>query len=414
MDEVGREEERAADAAPETARRGRRADAVLAVFVAVAVAAAGLAATVELAGRSAPAVEGPLVREASFPITKQEILDAGLSLKEARYWEPRPDGSVQCKLCPFTCTIPEGERGVCKVRANIGGKLRALTYGKPVAVHVDPIEKKPLFHVLPRARAFSLATAGCNLGCVFCQNWEISQAFPEEARHLDAPPARIVDAAVESGCEVIAYTYTEPTIFFEYMMDTAKRAKKRGLKNVWITCGYINPEPLRELCTVLDAANVDLKGYDEGFYRTYCKATLPPVLKTLEILEAEGVFVEVTNLLIPGANDDPQTIRRMCSWIRRRLGAETPLHFSRFHGAYQLEDRPRTPAATLRKARDIARAEGLQHVYLGNIFLEDGETTFCPHCGKRVVERRGFVVETLMIAHGRCAFCGGKIEGVWE
>ncbi|MHC4599264.1 MAG: AmmeMemoRadiSam system radical SAM enzyme, partial [Planctomycetota bacterium] len=270
------------------------------------------------------------------------------------------------------------------------------------------------YHVLPRARALSIATVGCNLGCVFCQNWEISQAFPEKSRFLVRTPEQIVQEALAKDCETIAYTYTEPTVFFEYMLDTAKLARKAGLKNLWITCGNINPEPLAELCEVLDAANVDLKGYDEGFYRKYCKATLPPILQTLETLKARGVFVEVTNLLVPDANDDPDMIRRMCEWIRRRLGEETPLHFSRFHGDYLMKDRPRTPEKTLLMARDIARKAGLKHVYLGNIRTRDGENTSCPHCGKTVIERRGFWVPHLMVAQGRCGFCNGKIAGVWK
>jgi pyruvate formate lyase activating enzyme len=411
LDEPG---QAAHEASPQADPAPRRADGLLAALVAVAVLVSGVAAGAELLGRGEPAVKKALERTASFPITLQEIRAANLSLHVARHWEALDDGSVKCGLCPFRCTVPEGERGVCKVRANLDGKLRALTYARPLTATVDPIEKKPLFHVLPGAKAFSIATAGCNLGCVFCQNWEISQAFPEKSRVFEATPDEIVRAAEAKGCETIAYTYTEPTVFFEYMLDTARLARARGIKNLWITCGYIEPEPLKELCEVLDAANVDLKGFDEGFYRKYCRATLPPVLRTLEILKKNGVFVEVTNLLIPDANDDPEVVGRMCEWIVRRLGDETPVHFSRFHPKYLLRDRPATPAKTLVSAADIARKAGLKHVYLGNIRLRDGETTFCPHCRKRVVERRGFWVESLMVAHGKCVHCNGKIAGIWE
>ncbi|MHC4777049.1 MAG: radical SAM protein [Planctomycetota bacterium] len=248
-------------AEPEMKPHGRT-DALIGALLALVVLLAGIAAALELLGRSAPEVEKALARASSFPITLEQIEEANLSMREALYWEDLGDGTVKCGLCPFNCVIAQGERGVCKVRANMGGKLRCLTYGRPVAVRPDPIEKKPLFHVLPRAQAFSIATVGCNLGCLFCQNWEISQSFPEESRFVEASPERIVDAAQASGCETIAYTYTEPTVFFEYMLDTAKLAKKRGLKNLWITCGNINPEPLAELCEVMDAANVDLKGFD--------------------------------------------------------------------------------------------------------------------------------------------------------
>jgi len=392
----------------------KKADPWVVALVGAGVLLSGLAALAELGGRSAPELKKTLARVSSFPITLEEIREANLSLKVARYWEPMEDGSVKCGLCPFNCIIPEGARGVCRVRANIGGKLRALTYGRPLARSVDPIEKKPLFHVLPGARALSIATAGCNLGCVFCQNWEISQAYPEKSPSYDLPPERVVELAIEKNCETIAYTYTEPSVFFEYMLDTARLARKRGLKNLWITCGYINPEPLEELCSVLDAANVDLKGFDEGFYRKYCKATLPPVLATIETLKAEGVFVEVTNLVIPGANDDPETIRRMCEGIARRLGPETPLHFSRFHGDYLLRDRPATPPETLVLARSLARKAGLKHVYIGNIRLEDGETTFCPSCGEPIIIRQGYWVRAVLMEDGKCRHCGAPVAGVWK
>jgi len=400
--------------APPGARR-RRSDLAVAGLVLAAVAAFAVAVAAELAGRGAPKAKRALERAASFPISLAEIRAKNLSLREARYWKALDGQRVQCSLCPFECEIPEGERGACKTRANVGGTLRCLTYGRPVAVHDDPIEKKPLFHFLPGARALSVATIGCNLGCVFCQNWEISQKRPEEETYAaEVPPERIVEIARERGIGTIAYTYTEPSVFFEYMMDIAREARKAGLKNLWITCGYINPEPLAELCGVLDAANVDLKGYDEAFYREYCKATLPPVLKTLEILREKGVWVEVTNLLIPRANDDPEMIRRMCSWMHRSLGDDVPLHFSRFHPDYLLLDRPATPPATLAMARGIAREEGLRYVYIGNLATSDGETTFCPRCKRLVLAREGFEVTESGLRNGTCGSCGAPIAGVWK
>jgi len=347
-------------------------------------------------------------------LTMEHIRRADLSLREARHYVALGDGRVQCRLCPAVCVLGEGRRGGCGVRINLEGRLRTLVYGRPVAQHVDPIEKKPLFHFLPASKAFSIATAGCNLGCVFCQNWQISQALPESARHLSLTPEEAVARARAAGCTTIAYTYTEPTVFYEYMYDTARLAHEHGLRNLWITCGYINPEPLRELCQVMDAANIDLKGFSEEFYNTYCEASLQPVLDTLRIAKEEGVWVEVTNLVIPGANDDPKMIREMCQWLVETLGPETPLHFSRFHPDYRLLDKPPTPPATLREAAAIARQEGLKHVYIGNLPTERGEDTFCPNCGSALIRRRGFQVTENVIENGRCPSCGADVAGVWK
>ena len=349
-------------------------------------------------------------------ISLDEIRKAGLSLKEAMYYEPCPDagpGGVRCVLCPRRCILREGERGTCKVRVNMGGELRTLVYGKLLALRPDPIEKKPLFHVLPGSRALSLATVGCNLHCTFCQNWEISQAYPEKAAHRHFDPEQIVGLALRLGCHTIAYTYTEPTIFYEYMLDTAKLARKRGLRNLWITCGYINPEPLRELCKYLDAANVDLKGFSEAFYRKYCFGRLEPVLTTLKILKEEDVFFEITNLVIPGANDDPADIRRLCKWIVADLGPDTPLHFSRFFPKYKMSKGSPTPVNTLLQARDIAIEEGLRYVFIGNVYVQGAEDTRCPKCGKLLVQRRGYTARAHAVDKGRCRYCGTPIPGIW-
>ena len=346
-------------------------------------------------------------------LTIKQIRAADLSLHEAMFYTPVGDGKVLCGLCPARCLLGNGERGQCRVRINLDGKLYTLVYGRLVAVHDDPIEKKPLYHFMPGTRAFSIATAGCNLGCVFCQNWQISQASPESARHIKASPESVVAAAKRAGCDSIAYTYTEPTVFYEFMLDTAKLAKKEGIRNVWVTCGYINPEPLRELCKVMDAANIDLKGFTEEYYATYCKASLAPVKETIRIAREEGVWVEVTNLVVPGANDDPETIRAMCRWLTETVGPDVPLHFSRFFPNYRMLDKPPTPAATLAEAARIARAEGLHYVYIGNLATRTGDDTFCPQCGHAVIERRGYEITSKEIVSGVCPACKTPIAGVW-
>jgi pyruvate formate lyase activating enzyme len=346
--------------------------------------------------------------------TEEFLKKTRLSLREALFYTPLEDGVVRCDLCPTRCILENGQQGMCRARANVGGKLRSITFGRPVAIHVDPVEKKPLFHVLPGSRAFSVATVGCNLGCVFCQNFEISQATPENLRHREIPPQQLVALSVREGCDGIAYTYTEPTVFFEYMLETGKLARAKGLKNYWITCGQIEEAPLLELCRVLDAANVDLKGFSDEFYVKYCDAHLFPVLRTLKILRQQKVYFEITNLVIPGANDEPDMIRDMCRWIVKVLGPDTPLHFSRFHPAYKLTRRPATPVSTLIRAREIARAEGLHFVFIGNVRDPGFEDSICPICGKTVIERAGYYVRTNNVRDGRCRFCGAPVPGVWR
>lgn len=352
--------------------------------------------------------------DGSGSVTSSEVVRAGLSLRIADYWKPLGDGKVQCELCPRRCVLRDGFRGVCKARMNVGGKLRTLVYGKLVAVHVDPIEKKPLMHVLPGSRSFSIATAGCNMNCIFCQNWEISQAAPEQVPSMEFSPERIVAAALASGARSISYTYTEPTVFFELMRDTARLARERGLLNVWVTCGYIEEAPLRELAKYLDAANVDLKGFSREFYGTYTSGELEPVLRTFKILKEEGVWTELTNLLIPGANDRPEDISNLCAWVVAELGREVPVHFSRFFPAYKLLDRPPTPVATVLKAVEIAKGFGIKYAYAGNIVGNPYEDTRCPECGKIVIARRGYIVTEEHMRAGSCAFCGVRIAGVWE
>jgi len=334
--------------------------------------------------------------------------------REARYYEIGPEGRARCRLCPHGCIIGEGSRGSCGVRELRDGRLMTLVYGNPCAVHVDPIEKKPLLHFLPASRAFSVATAGCNLHCKNCQNWEISQRRPEETENFHLPPEDLVAEAVAAGCKSIAYTYSDPDIFFEYAVDTASRARQQGLKNVLVTAGYINPEPQREFCGVVDAANVDLKGFTEDFYRQVCSAGLQPVLDALLMYQQEGVWLEVTHLVIPTLNDDADRIRQMCRWLYEHLGADVPLHFSRFHPRYQLKNLPPTPVETLELARRIALDEGLRYVYVGNVPGHPGEATYCPNCGRTVIGRIGYSITEMNLQDGCCRFCGETIAGVWS
>ncbi len=322
-------------------------------------------------------------------------------------------GEIQCDLCPRRCRVSKGKRGACRVRENRDGKYYSLVYGNPCAIHLDPIEKKPLFHVLPSTTSFSLATVGCNFQCKFCQNWEISQASPEDVYSYDVPPEIIVKKAKEAGAHSIAYTYVEPTIFYEYMVDICQLVKKAGLLNVCHSNGFINPEPLKNLCKVMDAANIDLKGFTEAFYRDVCNGELNPVLETLKTLKKEKVHLEITNLVIPTQNDDLSGLKEMCLWIKKELGADTPIHFSRFYPLYKLRSLPPTPVSTLEKARNTALSSGLEYVYIGNIPGHEGEHTFCPKCKKLLIQRIGYMVGENHLKGGKCKYCGKPIPGIW-
>jgi len=341
-------------------------------------------------------------------------ISANAPLKEALFYEKLDNKIVQCHICPRNCVIPLGKRGFCRVRENRDGVLYALSFGKAVSVHIDPIEKKPLFHFLPSTSAFSVATAGCNLRCKFCQNWEISQSLPEDVEYTYLTPQDLVNKAKEAGSPTIAYTYTEPTIFYEYMLETARLAKKQGIKNVMHSCGYINEAPLRQLAKYLDAANIDLKGFSEEFYTKLTDASLEPVLKSLKILKEEGVHVEITNLILSGFNDDPDLIIKMCLWIKDNLGSDTPLHFSRAFPMYKLTSLNPTPLETLERARQIALDSGLKYVYIGNVAGHPAENTYCPRCKKLLLERKGYFVLQNNIENEKCKFCGEKIEGIWK
>jgi len=320
---------------------------------------------------------------------------------------------VRCELCPTECVLDNYQIGGCKVRVNKDGKLYSLVYSTPCAVAVDPIEKKPFFHVLPGAGAFSIATAGCVLGCLFCQNWQISQSRPEKIRNYYLPPEDVVRKALFYGAKAIAYTYTEPTVFYEYMYDTARIARRMGLINTMHTCGYINKKPLKELLKYMDAVAVDLKAFSEEFYGKLCGGRLRPVLETIQTVLEQGVWLEVINLIIPGQNDNPEQIRQMCKWLRIKAGPDVPLHFSRFFPYYKMKDLPPTPFETLWKAREIALQEGLRYVYIGNI-RSQAENTYCYKCGGLIIERVGFFVKKNLLKKGRCPYCGAIIRGLWE
>jgi pyruvate formate lyase activating enzyme len=336
-----------------------------------------------------------------------------IGAKLSPYFTRLSGTDIQCDLCPKRCRVADGGRGVCGVRENRNGSYYSLVYGTPCAVNLDPIEKKPFFHVLPSTGSFSLATAGCNFRCLFCQNWEISQVAPEEVFAYDFPPERIVAMAKEAGARSVAYTYVEPTVFFEYMLDTCRVARKAGLLNVCHSNGFISLVPLQDLCSVLDAANVDLKGFTAAFYRDLCAGELAPVLEALKRLKQNRVHLEITNLIIPSKNDDVATIREMCLWIKRELGADTPVHFSRFYPLYKLRALPPTPVAALERARAAALAAGLKFVYLGNIPGHEAENTFCPRCARLVIQRTGYMVGEVRLKNGACASCGQPIPGIW-
>ncbi len=344
------------------------------------------------------------------PVTREHGL---VSPIEALYYEKLEKKSVRCFLCPRKCVLNPGEWGFCRARKNIDGKLYSMSYSNPCAVHVDPIEKKPFSHFLPGTNAFSIAAAGCNLRCVFCQNWEISQARPTETINYKFTPEDIVKLAIKTGSKSIAYTYTEPTNFYEYMLETAKLARKAGVKNVYHSCGYISEEPLRELCVYMDAACIDLKGFSEEFYGDMCGARLAPVLRTLKILKEEGVWLEIVNLVVPTKNDSPKMIKDMCKWIKKNLGPDTPISFSRFHPLHRLKNLPPTPVDTLRKAKKYALECGLNYAYVGNVPGDPDEDTYCPKCARKIIERYGYKILKNDVVDNKCRFCGKKIAGVW-
>ncbi len=331
-------------------------------------------------------------------------------MKEAMFYNKLEGGKVKCNLCNHQCVISTGKRGICHVRENRGGILYSLVYGKVVANSIDPIEKKPLFHFYPGSTAYSIATAGCNFRCLHCQNWNISQVENGEIFGKEIPPEKIVDDAINSGCKSIAYTYTEPTIFYEYAYDIAKLAHKKGLKNIFVTNGYISKDALEEFSPYLDGVNIDLKGMSKSFYKHVCGAKLQPVLDNIKLHYDLGIWVEVTTLIIPGYNDGSDELKKIAEFIRN-IDINIPWHVTAFRPTYKLTDAPSTPVETLRKAAEIGKKAGLKYVYQGNI--GEGENTYCPKCGKLLIERNIFSTTENNIKNDNCSFCGEHIEGRW-
>lgn len=336
-------------------------------------------------------------------------------MKEAMFYEPSTGGTVRCRLCPHLCRIKEGGRGACGIRENRGGRLFTLVYSRLVAANVDPIEKKPLFHFYPGTLSYSIATVGCNLHCLHCQNAEISQMPFDRGKIAgrEFAPEEIVTAALGSGCRSISYTYTEPTVYFEVAYDTARKAAEADLRNAFVTNGYIEAAPLKAIAPWLHGANVDLKSFRDSFYRRVCRARLAPVLDTLERMRSLGIWIEVTTLLIPGRNDEEEELRELARFLRG-LGEDVPWHVSAFYPTYRMTDRPRTPLRTLRRAWEIGREEGLLFVYTGNVPGDEMENTSCPQCGTPLIRRQGFRVLSMDLEQGKCHQCKREIPGRFD
>ena len=333
--------------------------------------------------------------------------------KEA-YHYAKADDQVQCLTCPHECVLAPGDRSICRSKVNIGGKLYSISYGNPCAVHVDPIEKKPLFHFYPRTWIFSLATAGCNFRCLNCQNWEISQRRPEDVQFVELFPEDVLAQVKSFGLRAIAYTYSEPISFYEYMYDTARLARKNGIRNVIVSNGFINRTPLLKLCRFLDGASVNLKSFSDKIYQCLNGGRLHPVLNTFKTLKAQGIWFEMINLVVPTYTDDPEMVKRMCDWILKELGPDHPLHFLRFFPQYKLQKLPATPVSTLERFREIAMSEGIHYVYIGNVPGHPATNTYCPNCKKLLIKREGYYIPEINIVNGKCKFCGTSIPGRWD
>jgi pyruvate formate lyase activating enzyme len=335
-------------------------------------------------------------------------------LREAMFYKVLTDDEVQCQMCFRKCIIPEGRRGACRNRENRKGKLYSVVYGRPSAVHVDPIEKEPQYHFLPGSEILCIGTAGCNFRCRHCHNWHLSQRSIEEMAYVyDLMPEKAVEQALKNKIPTMSFTYNEPTSFYEYVYDIAKLAKEKDLRIIWHSNGAINPAPLKELLKYTDGVTIDLKGFSQRAYDN-SSAELEPVLRTLKIIKKEGKWLEIVNLVIPTINDDLEEIRKMCIWIKENLGVDVPLHFSRFFPAYRLTQLPPTPISTLEKAYEIARKVGLNYVSIGNVPGHKYNSTFCPKCGKKLIHRTHFMVLSNDIEDGKCRFCGQEIPGIWK
>jgi len=346
-------------------------------------------------------------------ITSHASKDAEV-LQEARHYRKLSQRKVECHLCFRGCEIPEGKRGFCRNRENIKGTLYSIVYAKPAALQIDPIEKEPSFHMIPGSHIFCTATASCNNRCKFCHNWHLSQRSLEEIPHANLKPEEVVRMAMKEGCETVSFTYSEPTVFYEYMFDIVKIAKKSGLKTLVHTNGSISTDPLLDLLKYMDAVTVDLKAFTEKFYGEVSSSELEPVLHTLKTVRSYRRHLEIVNLMIPTLNDDPKDIREMCTWIKTHLGKDVPIHFNRFFPNYKLTNLPPTPVETLEKAYRIAKEEGLEYVYIGNTPGHEMNSTFCPRCKKKIISRTHFLVSGKEVKDGKCRFCGYPIVGIWS
>ena len=334
--------------------------------------------------------------------------------KEGFLYKKLGKNKVVCGICPNRCVLSPGDRSVCRSKVNMDGTLYSLAYGNPCSVNTDPIEKKPLFHFKPRTKAFSLATTGCNFRCLNCQNYEISQAKPHEVWNHELFPADAVKEARRAGAASIAYTYSEPITFFEYMIDTCRAAKENGIHNVWVSNAYINRKPLLELCKVLDGATLNLKSINDDIYRKLNGGRLQPVLNTFKTLHARGIHFEMINLVVPGYTDDDQMVKQMCGWILENLGPDYPLHFLRFFPRYKLDRLPPTPVSTLTRFRKMALQEGIHYVYVGNVAEHEGNNTYCHNCKKLLIKRTGYFIPQYNLTGNHCKFCNTVIPGVWR
>ena len=372
--------------------------------------AGGCAACLAMAGGVLPASAQDRAGSGSlFPSVGEN-----LAPRKARWWKKKESLKIECGLCPRHCVVADIERGTCGVRENRGGEYYTLVHSRPCTVHLDPVEKKPLFHVLPGAAALSLATVGCNFECRFCQNWEIAQARPEQIPSHALPPEDVASLARSNGAPLIACTYTEPVVWSEYVYDIAQAGRKAGVRTLIVSNGYIDEEPLRDLCGVLAAVKIDLKAFTEKFYKETCSGEMKPVLDTLRRLRKAGVWTEIVVLVIPTLNDGPEEIRSLARFVKNDLGPDVPLHFTAFHPDYRLMNLPSTPTATLERAHDIAAGEGLHFVYVGNVAGHRAESTYCPSCRKMLIRRVGYAVLENRLQAGKCPDCGVTIPGIWS
>ncbi|MCK4450755.1 MAG: AmmeMemoRadiSam system radical SAM enzyme [Anaerolineae bacterium] len=337
-----------------------------------------------------------------------------VSLEVKALLQEAVNDKVRCLTCERRCELADGQVGWCRTRENRAGTLYTLIYGAVSSLSCNPIEKKPLYHFLPGTPSYSIATPGCNFRCPFCQNWQISQSRPEQVQTQHVPPGRIVDQASSLHAPSIAYTYGEPVVFIEYMTDIASLARERGIRNVVVSSGYINRKPLLDLCARVDAIKIDLKAFDESYYRDVCSSELRPVLDAITTVREQGVWLEIVYLMVPTLNDDPAKIREMARWLRKNVGAGVPVHFSRFFPQYRMKNLPPTPVSSLERAYDICREEGLQFVYVGNVPRHEMESTYCPSCDKVIIHRQGYRVLSLDIVDGQCRFCGAPVPGMWQ